>query len=140
MDLFLSANLYQGLSAYVLKLVDDVKRRGVVVGHDHRHHSERWAALTAAAFLSEGVKVYLLRGLVHTPLCVTNRSFPHSWRSNSFYSVPFSVGVLGAACGVMITGIRVGTDVTCTQTYPLTCFTASHNPKVSYSVYERSIR
>lgn len=69
MDL-LGANSYQGLCAYVLKTVDNATRRGVVVGHDHRHYSERWAALTAAAFLSNGVKVYLLRGFVHTPLWV----------------------------------------------------------------------
>ncbi|KAF9646856.1 hypothetical protein BDM02DRAFT_3188473 [Thelephora ganbajun] len=89
----------QGLCAYVLKTVDNMTHRGVVVGHDHRYHSERWAALTAAAFLAKGVKVYLLRGLVHTPL------------------VPFSVGTLRAACGVMIT--------------------ASHNPKQDngYKVY-----
>ncbi|KAF8078187.1 hypothetical protein FPV67DRAFT_1557572 [Lyophyllum atratum] len=59
--------------------------RGVVIGHDHRHNSERWARLTAAAFISSGVKVYLLQGLVHTPM------------------VPFSVKKLKAACGVMIT-------------------------------------
>jgi len=112
MDPLLSVNLYQGLCAYVLKTVDNVIRRGVVVGHDHRYHSERWAALTAAAFLSKGVKVYLLRGFVHTPLCVPHHPFPQYRRSNSFYSVPFSVGMLGAACGVMITGIRARPDVT----------------------------
>ncbi|KAL1741168.1 hypothetical protein HDZ31DRAFT_46000 [Schizophyllum fasciatum] len=75
----------QGLCAYVLKNVPNAAERGVVVGHDHRHHSERWAQLTAAAFIDQGVKAYLHRGLVHTPL------------------VPFSVKRLGAACGVMIT-------------------------------------
>lgn len=75
----------QGLCAYVLQNVRDAASRGVVVGHDHRHNSERFAQLTAAAFLSNGVKVYLHRGLVHTPI------------------VPFSVKRLNAACGVMIT-------------------------------------
>ncbi|ESK96831.1 phosphoglucomutase 1 [Moniliophthora roreri MCA 2997] len=75
----------QGLCRYVLDVVKDATSRGIVVGHDHRHHSERWAQLTAATFLAEGVKVYLHRGLVHTPL------------------VPFSVKRLNAACGVMIT-------------------------------------
>ncbi|TRM59430.1 hypothetical protein BD626DRAFT_408902 [Schizophyllum amplum] len=75
----------QGLCAYVLDKVAKATERGVVVGHDHRHNSERWAQLTAAAFIDRGVKVYLHRGLVHTPL------------------VPFSVKRLGAACGVMIT-------------------------------------
>jgi phosphoglucomutase len=58
----------QGLCAYVLANVRDAPARGVVVGHDHRHHSARWAALAAAAFSARGVKVYLHRGLVHTPL------------------------------------------------------------------------
>ncbi|KAG8937277.1 Phosphoglucomutase-3 [Tulasnella sp. 418] len=75
----------QGLCAYVLQHVGDAKEKGVVIGHDHRHHSERWALLTATAFVARGMKAYLHRGLVHTPL------------------VPFSVKRLGAACGVMIT-------------------------------------
>ncbi|KAJ3983645.1 hypothetical protein F5890DRAFT_161595 [Lentinula detonsa] len=74
----------QGLCQYVLKEVRDAKSRGIVIGHDHRYNSEKWAQLTAAAFLENGMKVYLFRGLVHTPL------------------VPFGVK-LNAACGVMIT-------------------------------------
>ena len=42
--------------------------------------------MTAAVFSSKKVRVYLYRGLVHTPL------------------VPFGVKRLNAACGVMITG------------------------------------
>ena len=64
----------------------DASTRGIVIGHDHRHNSERWSKLTATVFASKRVKVYLHRGLVHTPL------------------VPFSVKRLNAACGVMITG------------------------------------
>jgi phosphoglucomutase len=52
----------------VLENVTNAKERGLVVGHDHRHNSERWANLTAAIFLEQGFKVYLHRGLVHTPL------------------------------------------------------------------------
>ncbi|KAG8931536.1 Phosphoglucomutase-3 [Tulasnella sp. 417] len=90
----------QGLCAYVLQQNPDTAQdEGIVIGHDHRYNSERWALLTARAFISKGVKVYLHRRLVHTPL------------------VPFSVGRLRAACGVMIT--------------------ASHNPKNDngYKVY-----
>ncbi|KAI0284001.1 hypothetical protein BGY98DRAFT_949931 [Russula aff. rugulosa BPL654] len=75
----------QGLCAYVLEHVDDARHRGAVIGYDHRHNSERWARLTAAAFLDKGVKTYLYRDLVHTPM------------------VPFGVKRLGAACGIMIT-------------------------------------
>ncbi|KAB5592854.1 Phosphoglucomutase/phosphomannomutase, alpha/beta/alpha domain containing protein [Ceratobasidium theobromae] len=75
----------QGLCAYVLQNVPNASSRGVVVGHDHRYNSERWAQLTAAAFVSQGVKVYLHKGIVHTPL------------------VPYTVSKLSAAAGVMIT-------------------------------------
>ncbi|KIY71646.1 hypothetical protein CYLTODRAFT_345563 [Cylindrobasidium torrendii FP15055 ss-10] len=75
----------QGLCKYVLEHVDNAATRGVVVGHDHRYNSERWAQLTAASLIANGVKVYLHRGLVHTPL------------------VPFSVKELNAAAGIMVT-------------------------------------
>ncbi|KIJ25664.1 hypothetical protein M422DRAFT_785465 [Sphaerobolus stellatus SS14] len=75
----------QGLAAYVAKTVPDAKSKGVVIGHDHRHNSEHWANLIAAVFVHFGFEVYLLEGLVHTPL------------------VPFSVSRLKASCGVMVT-------------------------------------
>ncbi|KAI9291643.1 hypothetical protein K502DRAFT_368271 [Neoconidiobolus thromboides FSU 785] len=75
----------QGLSEYVSKTVKDALSRGIVIGYDHRYNSERFAKLTAAAFLTKGFKVYLYSKLVHTPL------------------VPFGIKELGAACGVMIT-------------------------------------
>ncbi|EPQ58748.1 hypothetical protein GLOTRDRAFT_104172 [Gloeophyllum trabeum ATCC 11539] len=75
----------QGLCAYVLENIADASVRGVVIGYDHRHNSERWAMLTAAAFAAKNMKVHLLRGKVHTPM------------------VPFSLKRLCAACGVMIT-------------------------------------
>ncbi|KAF8509509.1 hypothetical protein BU17DRAFT_77825 [Hysterangium stoloniferum] len=89
----------QGLAAYVLREIPEAKTKGVVIGHDHRHNSKHWAMLTTAAFLSFGFNVYPLVGLVHTPL------------------VPFSVSMLGASCGIMIT--------------------ASHNPRDDngYKVY-----
>ncbi|KAF9519985.1 hypothetical protein BS47DRAFT_1370534 [Hydnum rufescens UP504] len=72
-----------GLCAYVLQVVQEAKPRGVVIGHDHRHNSERWARLTASVFVREGVQAYLL-GLRY---CIYS------------CSVPFSVSTLGAACG-----------------------------------------
>ncbi|KAF6764966.1 phosphoglucomutase 1 [Ephemerocybe angulata] len=75
----------QGLCEYVIANVTDAKSKGIVVGHDHRHHSKHWAALTANVFLQNGCKVYLYNGLVHTPL------------------VPWGVKYFKAACGVMIT-------------------------------------
>lgn len=60
----------QGLCSYVMQHVREAAGRGIVIGYDHRHNSEKWAKLTAAAFLSQKIKVYLLDGLVHTPLYV----------------------------------------------------------------------
>lgn len=77
----------QGLAKYVL----DLKSRkdgnlSVVVGHDHRHHSERYADLTAAVFLHYGFTVYYLGpGVIATPV------------------VPFAVDYYKASAGVMIT-------------------------------------
>jgi phosphoglucomutase len=61
----------QGLCAYILKNIDRASQRGVVIGHDHRHNSDRWALLSAAAFMAQGVKVYLHNDLVHTPMLVS---------------------------------------------------------------------
>ena len=58
----------QGLCAYVCKMVGNAKTRGILIGYDHRRNSERFAHLTAAAFIHEGVKVYLHQRIVHTPL------------------------------------------------------------------------
>lgn len=54
----------------MLNNVQDAKSRGVVVGHDHRHHSEDFARLTAAAFISLGIRVWYYHDYVHTPMVV----------------------------------------------------------------------
>ncbi|EOD46227.1 putative phosphoglucomutase protein [Neofusicoccum parvum UCRNP2] len=75
----------QGLAAYLLDNVPDVKHRGVVIGRDARHNSAKFAKLTAAAMVAKGIRVWWYEDTVHTPL------------------VPFGVGELAAAAGVMIT-------------------------------------
>lgn len=76
----------QGLAAYIhSKFPGTAAQRGVVIGHDHRHNSEQFARLTAAAFITAGIKVYFYDELVHTPL------------------VPFGIKHLGAVAGVMVT-------------------------------------
>lgn len=66
-----------------------VRRRGVVIGYDHRQAgtitSERFAAVAAQACALRGVRVYLYSRIVATPL------------------VPFAVAHLGAAAGIMVT-------------------------------------
>ncbi|KAF2274852.1 uncharacterized protein EI97DRAFT_434755 [Westerdykella ornata] len=78
----------QGLAAYLLDSSDDkqrVKHRGVVIGRDARHNSEKFAKLAAAAFVAKGIRVWWLELPVHTPL------------------VSFGLRHLGAVAGVMIT-------------------------------------
>jgi phosphoglucomutase len=77
----------QGLCMYLLSLPDHQRRQnqGIVVGFDHRHHSEHFALLTAMVFLSKQFRVYVFHQMTPTPL------------------VPFAVKRLGACAGVMIT-------------------------------------
>ncbi|KAI9140928.1 hypothetical protein BKA69DRAFT_1157814 [Paraphysoderma sedebokerense] len=75
----------QGLVSYLLSSNASPSRLSVVIGHDHRYNSERFAKLTAGVFLAKGIKVYFFEELVHTPL------------------VPYAVTLYSASCGVMIT-------------------------------------
>ncbi|XP_031573517.1 glucose 1,6-bisphosphate synthase-like [Actinia tenebrosa] len=75
----------QGIAKYILKTFSDAKERGVVIGFDARHNSERLSQRAAAVFLSQGIKVYLFNKITPTPF------------------VPFGVTYYRAACGVMIT-------------------------------------
>lgn len=80
----------QGLADYILQQ----QRTGtgppagdlsVVVGYDARYNSDKFARLTAAAFLKKGFQVLWFGQLVHTPL------------------VPFAVSEKNATAGVMVT-------------------------------------
>eukprot|EP01117_Protostelium_nocturnum_P019610 TRINITY_DN8546_c0_g1_i1.p1 TRINITY_DN8546_c0_g1~~TRINITY_DN8546_c0_g1_i1.p1 ORF type:complete len:601 (-),score=248.95 TRINITY_DN8546_c0_g1_i1:41-1843(-) len=75
----------QGLCTYLERNVDGLKEKGIVLGYDGRYNSKRFADLTAAAFLSRGVKVYQMTRLAATPF------------------VPFLVNLKGAAGGIMVT-------------------------------------
>ena len=89
----------QGLAQYLLTNVRGSRDAGIVIGYDGRHNSRTFAEAAAAAFHAKGFKVWWYEELVHTPM------------------VPFAVGQLGAAAGIMIT--------------------ASHNPAMDngYKVY-----
>ena len=73
----------QGLAEYIRGRGDDP---AVVVGHDHRHNSKRFAELTIAVFLIKGFTVYY----IGPDNCATPM-------------VPFAVDRLGALGGVMVT-------------------------------------
>jgi phosphomannomutase len=61
----------QGLCRYLESVDPRSKERGIVVGYDHRKASSLsslgFARYTAAVFLSQGFKVYLLENFVATP-------------------------------------------------------------------------
>lgn len=81
----------QGLVKYLESHLgsDVLKKRGVVIGFDHRERgtltSRGFAAIMAAACRLRGVKVILLREIVATPM------------------VPFAVQRFTAAAGIMVT-------------------------------------
>ncbi|KAF0690105.1 Aste57867_18499 [Aphanomyces stellatus] len=81
----------QGLVSYLEATygVEEVQKRGVALGYDHRQfgtlNSKQFAAYSAAVAVSRGIKVYLYEGVVATPL------------------VPFAVDRLGCVAGIMVT-------------------------------------
>jgi phosphoglucomutase len=75
----------QGLAEYLIDKVPHARHRGVVLGFDGRHNSEKFARLTAAAFVAKKFKVWWCGEPVHTPL------------------VSFGVIEMRASAGVMIT-------------------------------------
>nr|POE78065.1 phosphoribomutase [Quercus suber] len=79
----------QGLAQYILDqqraACSDDKRLSIVIGHDARKNSAKFASLAASAFIGKGFEVLWFEKLVHTPM------------------VPFAVGRYKAAAGVMVT-------------------------------------
>jgi phosphomannomutase len=74
-----------GLARHLLDAVDGAREAGVVIGHDARHGSRRFAAEAAAVLSGAGLRTYRLPPFVPTPL------------------VAFAVRELGCAAGVMVT-------------------------------------
>lgn len=50
----------QGLAEYIKSTVDDSASLSIVIGHDHRYNSKRFAELAIAVFISKGFQVYYI--------------------------------------------------------------------------------
>lgn len=62
----------QGLVHYLqAQAPERLRRGGIAVGYDGRHHSREFAALVAAVGASQGVPVWLFSALVPTPFVPT---------------------------------------------------------------------
>lgn len=88
----------QGLVNY---LIANNCPRSLVVGYDHRYHSQRFAEITASVALTKGFTVYYLGNInVLSDVAVENyaqRAYVHT------PMVPFTIDQTGAGAGVMVT-------------------------------------
>lgn len=76
----------QGLADYLTTSKKDTCRdQGVIIGHDARHNSDRFARLAALAFLAKGIPVYYCDHIVPTPF------------------VAYGVRQFGCCAGVVVT-------------------------------------
>jgi phosphoglucomutase len=75
----------QGLAQYLVSTAVSVGALSVLIGHDTRHNSARYARLAANSFRIRGVKVHMFEDYVPTPL------------------VAFGVKALNANAGIMVT-------------------------------------
>ncbi|KAK2948550.1 Phosphoglucomutase [Blattamonas nauphoetae] len=75
----------QGLCMFVEKSFANAKEKGVVIGHDARHHSRTFAKIASAVFIKRGIPVYLFPSICATP------------------HVPFTITQTGAVAGIMVT-------------------------------------
>ena len=75
----------QGLSNYLLQEFSDLEEIKVVIGHDCRNNSRKYAEISADIFSANGIKVYLFESLRPTP------------------EVSYAIRKLGCQSGIMIT-------------------------------------
>ncbi len=67
MNIYTVGAATQGLSNYLNKSFKDKKQISVVVGHDCRNNSRKFAEISAAIFSANGIKVYLFDDMRPTP-------------------------------------------------------------------------
>jgi phosphoglucomutase len=79
----------QGLAKYLRDNYGDLTSRGVIIGHDARTNSAKFAVLAANAFIAQKIPVWFFSGPAVTPV------------------VPFAVTDMRALAGVMVTASHV---------------------------------
>lgn len=85
MNIYTVGSATQGLSNYLLKEFADMKEIRVVIGHDCRNNSRKFAEISADIFSANGIKVYLYEDLRPTP------------------EISYAIRKLGCQSGIMIT-------------------------------------
>jgi len=85
MNIYTVGSATQGLSNYLLKEFSGLDEIKVVIGHDCRNNSRRFAEISADIFSANGFKVYLFDDLRPTP------------------EVSYAIRKLGCQSGIMIT-------------------------------------
>lgn len=85
MNIYTVGAATQGLSNYLNKNFKDLKQISVVVGHDCRNNSRKFAEISANIFSANGIKVYLFENLRPTP------------------EVSFAIRHLGCQSGIILT-------------------------------------
>ena len=85
MNIYTVGAATQGMANYLNKNFADLKQISVVVGHDCRNNSRKFAEISADIFSANGIKVYLFDDLRPTP------------------EVSFAIRELGCQAGVNIT-------------------------------------
>ena len=85
MNIYTVGSATQGLCNYLLQEFDNLPEIKVVIGHDCRNNSRKFAEISANIFSANGIKVYLFEDLRPTP------------------EVSFAIRKLGCQSGIMIT-------------------------------------
>ncbi|HBJ77021.1 MAG TPA: phosphoglucomutase [Porphyromonadaceae bacterium] len=85
MNIYTVGSATQGLSNYLLSAFKDLPQISVVVGHDCRNNSRKFAEIAAGIFSANGIKVYLFEDLRPTP------------------EISFAIRHLGCQSGVVVT-------------------------------------
>lgn len=75
----------EGFARMIADCGEEAKRKGVAIGYDVRHMSREFAHLSAEIFAAHGIRVYLHRDIVPTPV------------------LSYTIRDLGAFAGVMVT-------------------------------------